>query len=139
MSVPIPGLLLPAAALALADSAISLDIYRLVTVFPLKKAWAAMEKNAAGDLSHPVAATAAGAPGRAILLFNTLADTLRQLVMTVETEGENLDDVGFELSSRMGDTARAVDGIGAAVEAIRERTRLQSASTQKTNAAMEQM
>jgi methyl-accepting chemotaxis protein len=98
-----------------------------------------MGKNAAGDLSHHVTARAPGEAGKAILLFNALADSLRRLVITVETEGENLDDVGFELSSRMGDTARAVDGIRAAVGAIRERTGAQSYSTQRTNAAMEQM
>jgi methyl-accepting chemotaxis protein len=117
----------------------SIALCRLITVIPLKKALAAMEKNAAGDLSHSVTATAPGETGKTILLFNALADSLRRLVMTVETEGENLDDVGFELSSRMGDTAKAVAGIEAAVEAIRERTRLQNASTQRTNAAMEQM
>jgi methyl-accepting chemotaxis protein len=135
----ISSLLLPGAALVAAASAISIYIYRLIMLVPLKKALAAMEKNAAGDLSHSVTARAAGEPGRAILFFNALADKLRRLVITVETEGENLDDVGFELSSRMGDTARAINGIGAAVEAIRERTRLQSSWAQKTNAAMEQM
>ncbi|MDR0585085.1 MAG: bacteriohemerythrin [Treponema sp.] len=139
MPVSIPSLLLPGAALVLAASAVSIVIYRLITVVPLKKALGAMEKNAAGDLSHSVVTTAGGEAGRAILLFNALADSLRRLVMTVETEGENLDDVGFELSSRMGDTARAVDGIGAAVEVIRERSGLQKSSAQRTNAAMEQM
>jgi methyl-accepting chemotaxis protein len=134
-----PSFLLLAVALALAASAVSIFIYRIKAIYPLKKALAAMEKNAAGDLSHSVAVTAAGEAGKAILFFNALADSLRRLVMTIETEGENLDDVGFELSSRMGDTAAAITGIGAAVEAIRQRTRAQSASAQRTNTAMEQM
>jgi methyl-accepting chemotaxis protein len=139
MSQSIASLLLPSAALVLVASVLSILIYRGIAMFPLKKALEAMEKNAAGDLSHAVKTRASGESGKAVQLFNALADNLRRLVMTVETEGENLDDVGFELSSRMEDTAKAVDGIGAAVETIRERTRLQSLSVQGTNAAVEQM
>jgi methyl-accepting chemotaxis protein len=126
-------------ALVIVASALSIFIYRIITAAPLKQVLAAMEKNAAGDLSHSVTTRASGESGKTIQCFNALADSLRRLVITVETQGENLDDVGFELSSRMGDTARAVDGISAAVEAIRERTRVQSASAQRTSAAMKQM
>ncbi|MDR3122541.1 MAG: bacteriohemerythrin [Treponema sp.] len=139
MSASITNFLLPAMALVIVASALSIFIYRIITAAPLKQVLAAMEKNAAGDLSHSVTTRASGESGKTIQCFNALADSLRRLVITVETQGENLDDVGFELSSRMGDTARAVDGISAAVEAIRERTRVQSASAQRTSAAMKQM
>ncbi|MDR1177094.1 MAG: methyl-accepting chemotaxis protein, partial [Treponema sp.] len=139
MAESITSLLLPAAALVLVTSSLSILVYRFITALPLKKALETMEKNAAGNLSHSVRARVPGESGRAVRFFNALADKLRSLVITVETEGENLDDVGFELSSRMKDTARAVDGIGAAVEAIRERTHLQNVSVQGTNAAVEQM
>jgi methyl-accepting chemotaxis protein len=135
-TMPSPLLL---AILVLASSALSIFIYRFIAGSPLKKALAIMGKNAAGDLSHLVPAAGAGETGKTIQLFNTLANSLRRLVLAVEAEGENLDDVGFELSSRMDDTAEAVNGIGAAVEAIRERTRVQSVSAQNTNAAMDQM
>ncbi|MDR0710091.1 MAG: bacteriohemerythrin [Spirochaetaceae bacterium] len=132
-------ILLFVAVLVLAASLISVCIYHFITVSPLKKALAVMEKNAAGDLSHSITVRATGETGKVFRFFNDLADSLRRLVITVETEGENLDDVGFELFSRMGDTAHAMSGIGAAVEAIRQRTRAQSASAQKTNAAMDLM
>ncbi|MDR1862402.1 MAG: bacteriohemerythrin [Treponema sp.] len=119
--------------------AVSFLVFRLAAASPLGKSLEAMEKNAAGDLSCSVGLKAPGEPGRIARAFDALADSLRQLVATIEIEGENLDDVGFELISRMGETAGAVGEISAAIAAIKERTGVQIASVRGTNAAMEQI
>jgi methyl-accepting chemotaxis protein len=124
---------------SLTAAVLNIAVFWVTTAFPMRKSLEIMEKNGAGDLSHSVPLKASGELGAIIRSFNAVTDSLRRLVITIETEGENLDDVGFDLSSHMSETAVAVDEIGQATESIKERTGLQIASTQETNAAMEQI
>ncbi|MDR1447246.1 MAG: bacteriohemerythrin [Treponema sp.] len=106
---------------------------------PLEKSLEVMEKNGEGILFQSAKLKNTRELGRITRSFNAVADSLRQLVITIETEGENLDDVGFELTSRMNETAEAIEEIRAAIELIKERTAVQIASVQGDNAAMEQI
>jgi hemerythrin-like metal-binding protein len=126
-------------AFSLAASALNIAVFWITTVSPMRKSLEVMEKNAAGDLSRSAPPGASGELGAIIRSFNAVTDSLRRLVITIETEGESLDDVGFDLSSHMGETAATVAEIGRATESIRERAGLQIASTRGTNAAMEQI
>jgi methyl-accepting chemotaxis protein len=131
--------LIIAAALVLVIGGVNILVFRLRTVAPLEESLEIMEKNAAGDLAHSIKLTDSGELKDVIRFFHTVANDLRQLVMTIENEGENLDDVGFALISRMDQIAGAIEEIGAAIEVIRERTTVQINSVQGTNAAMEQI
>jgi methyl-accepting chemotaxis protein len=98
-----------------------------------------MEKAGEGDLSQSITLKTGDELGHMGRSFNAIMNKLRQLVITIENEGEGLDDVGLELSSHMTETAEAIDEIRMSIGAILERTGVQSASVQGTNAAMEQI
>jgi hemerythrin-like metal-binding protein len=113
--------------------------FRTMVSSPLGRAIGAMKLAGEGNLSQPVKLKSPGELGEAAAAFNAAMDQLRRLVITLENEGESLDDVGFELSGHMNETAGAIDEISAAIEEIRKRTAVQSASVSQTNAAMEQI
>ncbi|MDR2738479.1 MAG: bacteriohemerythrin [Treponema sp.] len=133
------SLLSLALVFSLIASVLNIAVFWVTTVSPMRKPLEVMEKNGSGDLSHSVPLKASGELGAIIRSFNAVTDSLRRLVVTIETEGENFDDVGFDLSSHMGETVATVEEIRRATESIRERAGLQIASTQGTNAAMEQI
>jgi methyl-accepting chemotaxis protein len=98
-----------------------------------------MKQAGEGDLSRFLKSNSADELGLALRSFNSLVEKLKRLVLTIENEGENLDDVGLELSGCMAETAGAIEEISAAIETIKERTGIQTASVRGTNAAMEQI
>jgi hemerythrin-like metal-binding protein len=120
-------------------SVLNILVFKSVVASPLSRSIHVMEKAGKGDLSQPVSLKTGDELGQMGRLFNAVVNSLRRLVMTIENEGENLDDVGFELSSHMTETAGAINEIRSSIEAIRERTSVQNASVQGTNAAMEQI
>jgi methyl-accepting chemotaxis protein len=114
-------------------------IFKVMVVLPLVQSSEVMKKFGKGDLSQSIVFKRSDELGLVAQSFNQTADQLKQLVMTIENEGENLDDVGFELSSHMEETARAVAEIRSAIDAIEERTKIQTESVVQTNEAMEQI
>ncbi|MDR1506769.1 MAG: bacteriohemerythrin [Treponema sp.] len=122
-------------ALALLETA----LFRVLAASPLGRSVPVMEKAASGDLSQLIPAKSRDEMGNIARSFNAVVNNLRRLVITLENEGENLDDVGLELSSHMNETAGAMAEIRASINAILERTGVQNASVQGTNAAMEQI
>jgi hemerythrin-like metal-binding protein len=114
-------------------------IFKAMIISPLNRSIAVMEKAGEGDLSQSITIKTGDELGYMGRSFNAVINRIRQMVMTVENEGESLDDVGLELSSHMTETAGAIDEIRASIGAILERTGVQSASVQGTNAAMEQI
>ncbi|MDR2662560.1 MAG: bacteriohemerythrin [Treponema sp.] len=114
-------------------------IFKVMVVLPLSRSIGVMEKFGRGDLSQSIVLKRSDELGIMARSFNQTAEQLKQLVVTIENEGENLDDVGFELSSHMEETARAVAEIRSAIEAIKERTGVQTESVVQTNEAMEQI
>jgi methyl-accepting chemotaxis protein len=126
-------------ALIFLTAVLNILVFRAMSSFPLKDSIGIIEKAGKGDLSQSIKADLSGEIGRVVHSFNAVVDSLRRLIITIENEGENLNDVGFELSFHMRETAGAIDEISAAIEAIRERTGVQNASVQRTNTVMEQI
>jgi hemerythrin-like metal-binding protein len=114
-------------------------IFKSIVVSPLKRSIAVMERASEGDLSQSIMLKTGDELGYMGRSFNAVINNLKQLIIAIENEGESFDDVGLELSFHMTETAGAIDEIRASIEAILERTSVQSASVQGTNAAMEQI
>jgi hemerythrin-like metal-binding protein len=120
-------------------SVLNIAIFKAMAASPLGRSITVMEKTGEGDLSQSITLKTGDELGHMGRSFNAVVNKLRHLVITIENEGENLDDVGFELSSHITETAGAIDEIRSSIEAIFERTGVQSSSVQGTNAAMEQI
>jgi hemerythrin-like metal-binding protein len=125
--------------IVIACTVLNIFIFKVLAVSPLRRSIGSIEKAGNGDLSQSVTLKTRDELGRVFRAFNAIVNNVRQLVMIIENEGESLDDVGFELSSHMSETAGAVEEIRASINVILERTGVQSASVQGTNAAMEQI
>ncbi|MDR0389184.1 MAG: bacteriohemerythrin [Spirochaetaceae bacterium] len=119
--------------------ALSVLIFRAMVVLPLSRSIGVMKKIGDGDLSQPITLKSSDELGLMIDSFNHTAERLKRLVMTIENEGESLDDVGFDLSSHMEETAGAVAEISASIDEIKKRTEVQAESVDQTNDAMEQI
>jgi methyl-accepting chemotaxis protein len=114
-------------------------IFKAAVASPLSRSIGVMKKNGEGDLSQRITLKSFDELGVMAHSFNRVVEQLKQLVMTIETEGENLDDVAIELSGHISQTAAAVHEISAAIETIKDRTVFQAASVSQTNSAMEQI
>jgi methyl-accepting chemotaxis protein len=114
-------------------------IFKAIIISPLGRSITVMEKAGEGDLSQSIALKTGDELGYIGRSFNAVVNRLRQLVITIENEGEGLDDVGLELSSHMTETAGAINEIRASIGAILELTGVQNSSVQGTNVAMEQI
>jgi hemerythrin-like metal-binding protein len=125
--------------LVVAFAVLNILIFKAIIIAPLSRSITVMEKAGDGFLSQSITLKTGDELGHMGRSFNAVVNRLRQLVITIENEGEGLDDVGLELSSHMTKTAEAIDEIRASIGAILERTGVQSASVQGTNAAMEQI
>jgi methyl-accepting chemotaxis protein len=133
------GLVFLGPLLVLVFAVLNILIFKAIAASPLRRSIDVMEKTGEGDLSQSITLKTGDELGHMGRSFNAVVNKLRQLVVTIENEGESLDDVGLELSSHMTETAEAIDEIRTLIGAILERTGVQSASVQGTNAAMEQI
>jgi hemerythrin-like metal-binding protein len=121
------------------STALHVLIFRVLVVSPLSFSIRVMRQIGEGDLSQPVVLRNSGELGTMARSFNQTVEQLKQLIITIENEGESLDDVGFDLSSHMEETAGAVAEISASIDAIKDRTEIQAESVDQTNSAMEQI
>jgi methyl-accepting chemotaxis protein len=71
--------------------------------------------------------------------FNQTFDKIENLIITIKEQTKKLHETGNSLSSRMTDTAAAVNKITVNIRNIKERVINQSASVTETNATMEQV
>jgi methyl-accepting chemotaxis protein len=134
-----PAVILAALVLSCIIAALHGLIFKALVVLPLSRSAGVMKKVGEGDISQSIVIKRSDELGLIARSFNRTAEQLKHLVMTVENEGEDLDDVGFELTSHMEETAGAVAEISASIEAIRDRTGVQTVSVDQTNGAMEQI
>jgi methyl-accepting chemotaxis protein len=125
--------------LILVFSVLNIVIFKAMAASPLGRSVKIMERAGEGDLSQPVLLKTGDELGRIGRSFNAVVNKLKRLIITIENEGESLDDVGFELSAHITETAGAIDEIRSSIAAILERTGVQSGSVQGANAAMEQI
>jgi len=71
--------------------------------------------------------------------FNQTLAKIRNLIIVIKDEAQNLSGIGSELASNMNETAAAVNQITANIQSIKGRIINQSASVSQTNATMEQV
>jgi len=71
--------------------------------------------------------------------FNQTIGKIKNLVLMIKREAENLSEIGNDLASNMNETAAAVNEITANIQSIKGRIINQSASVTETNATMEQV
>jgi methyl-accepting chemotaxis protein len=71
--------------------------------------------------------------------FNQTLTKIRNLVIVIKDEAQNLSGIGSDLASNMNETAAAVNQITANIQSIKGRIINQSASVSQTNATMEQV
>jgi len=92
-----------------------------------------------GDLTKTVNVNSKDEVGDLAKFFNQTLEKIKNLVIIIKREGEDLTDIGDSLSSNMTETAAAVNEITANIQSIKGRVINQSASVTETNATMEQV
>jgi len=73
------------------------------------------------------------------MYFNQTIEKIKDLVLIIKKEAQNLSSIGNDLASNMNETAAAVNEITANIQSIKGRIINQSASVTETNATMEQV
>jgi len=71
--------------------------------------------------------------------FNETIEKIKDLVLAIKKEAQNLSGIGNDLASNMNETAAAINEITANIQSIKGRIINQSASVTETNATMEQV
>jgi methyl-accepting chemotaxis protein len=71
--------------------------------------------------------------------FNNTTGKIRNLIITIKKQADNLSGIGNKLASNMIETAAAVNQISANTQNVKGRVINQSASVTEANAAMEQI
>jgi methyl-accepting chemotaxis protein len=92
-----------------------------------------------GDLTRHIDINTKDEVGDLAHYFNQTLEKIRNLVITIKGESENLHDIGNDLASNMTQTAAAINQITANIRSVKERVINQSASVTETNATMEQI
>jgi methyl-accepting chemotaxis protein len=128
--------LLAAAALALAASAGQFFVFKSLFGSPVARMSSLLAKAEKGDLSRGLKITSHDDMGTLASSCNGVLKNFKDLVITIQDEGENLEDMGAELTSHSKETAGAINEIQGAIQNIKERTTRQSASVKETNSAM---
>jgi hemerythrin-like metal-binding protein len=128
--------LLAAAALVLASAAGQFFVFKSLFGSPVVKMSSLLEKAEKGDLFLELKIPGHDDMGKLASLFNGMLKNFKDLVITIQDQGENLEDMGAELTAHSKESAGAVNEIREAIQNIKERTIRQSASVKETNSAM---
>lgn len=89
-----------------------------------------------GDLSKRVSIWSQDEIGEMGRYLNLTMDRLRDLVLAIRDQTQNLSKIGEELSSSMQETTGAVTCVSAMIGEVRDRAKLQTESVSATNEAM---
>jgi len=92
-----------------------------------------------GDLTKSISVSSKDEVGDLALYFNKTIGKIKDLVLLIKKQSNNLNDIGTDLSSNMTETAAAVNQITANIQSVKGRVINQSASVTETNATMEQV
>jgi len=92
-----------------------------------------------GDLTKSITVSSKDEVGDLALYFNKTIGKIKDLVLLIKRQANNLNDIGTDLSSNMTETAAAVNQITANIQSVKGRVINQSASVTETNATMEQV
>jgi methyl-accepting chemotaxis protein len=92
-----------------------------------------------GDLTKTIAVKGKDEIGRLALDFNAFIEALRALVVKVKDETRSIAGTMGELSTNMGETTGAVQGIAENIEAIKQQGLTQGASVAESSATVEEI
>jgi methyl-accepting chemotaxis protein len=92
-----------------------------------------------GDLTKTIAIAGKSEIGDLGRYFNLTLGKIKELIITIKQQSQNLFEIGGDLSSSMTETAAAVNQITANIQNIKSRVINQSASVTETNSTMEQI
>jgi methyl-accepting chemotaxis protein len=92
-----------------------------------------------GDLTHTIPIRSDDEIGDLAIYFNKTLEKIKNLVVNVKKEANDLSGIGTDLAANMNETAAAVNEINANIQSIKGRVINQSASVSETHATMEQL
>jgi methyl-accepting chemotaxis protein len=92
-----------------------------------------------GDLTRTITISSQDEVGELAKYFNETLKKIKNLVITIKNEADDLAEIGNDLASNMTETAAAVNQITANIQGVKTRVINQSASVTQTNATMEQV
>ena len=92
-----------------------------------------------GDLTQRIKLSSKDEIGDLSRNFNSTLEKIKNLILIIKQESENLSGIGDTLASNTARSATAVDQIAATIQTIKSRAINQSASVTETNATMEQI
>jgi len=92
-----------------------------------------------GDLTKRLNNNSKDEVGYLAQYFNLTLEKIKNLIIIIKKESNNLSNIGNDLASNMNQTAAAVNEITANIQSIKTRVINQSASVSETNATMEQV
>jgi len=92
-----------------------------------------------GDLTRIISIKSNDEIGLLAYYFNNTLGKIKNLVLNIKNETQELSGIGSDLASNMNETAAAVNQITANIQSIKGRVINQSASVTETNATMEQV
>lgn len=89
-----------------------------------------------GNLSKRISIWSQDEIGEMGRYLNMTMDRLKELVLAIRTQTQNLSGIGEELTTSMRETTGSVSSISNIIGGVRDRARLQTESVSATNAAM---
>jgi len=92
-----------------------------------------------GDLTQTVKINSKNEIGELAWYFNLTIKKIKNLVINIKDEANQLADIGTDLSANMNETAAAVNEITCNIQSIKGRIINQSASVTQTHATMDQV
>jgi methyl-accepting chemotaxis protein len=106
---------------------------------PIARISVALESFGHGDLTQQVDIRSKDEIGSISSSLNQSTNNIRNLVINIKKEANELSEIGSDLASDMNETAAAVNEINANVQSIKGRIINQSASVSETHATMDQV
>jgi len=92
-----------------------------------------------GDLTQTIQINSKNEVGELAWYFNLTIEKIKNMVIKIKNESNQLSNIGIDLSSNMNETAAAVNEITCNIQSIKSRIINQSASVSETHATMEQV
>jgi len=128
-----------AVSILLASVIVNLLSFKFILLKPIKSATAMLKEisEGEGDLTKQLVLTNKDEIGDMAQYFNKTFEKIKNLVVIIKKETDNLNNIGNDLSSNMTKTAAAINQITANIQSIKGRVINQSNSVTQTNSTME--
>jgi len=92
-----------------------------------------------GDLTKRINLDKKNEIGELANYFNLTLEKIKELIIIIKRDADNLRNVGGDLSVHMQQTAGAINQITATIQSIKQKTTSQAASVTQTHATMEEV